>query len=508
MIQLLIALTTFAVVTMTSPAAALIPIDDFEIDSFTLLSSRSNNCVFDTLGLSGYEPHVISPSRRVAVCGVGQQLSAVQLDAGSQIDDRLRFFPGGNPTDFLRITYDWGYPRTLTYGGVLNRIEVDLKVGVPGGTVTIWIGDASGSAFVVEDASVPGVLTYPLSDFPGVDVNLATRIHVDVESSGQQGYFEIADIRLRGDGYWGVAQTVNFVGDFVAIDWPPIPSPPLSWRMTDAEGSWLYRTNMAITRADDGGTINPCMHADWSEAAALGGEIAGVIFMGIDPEPFIDTNLELTIDLATAIRLGPIPQIVGEPSLTTSQFGFLITFPVVLTDDAGNELGRSETRILFDVLEGQPLTIENVTLAPGGGAMSGWTNGFVLAFTMDVIDVVDLEEPLFEAMWIADWSPQSETDVDATTEAIAASNPIILAAWPSVTREGTEIRLSLPFPTDGSVEIIDVSGRRVRALTAPRGAFSVHWDGRDERGILTGSGLFFARLLGQDSEPTRILRVN
>jgi FlgD Ig-like domain len=508
--SILTVITLVAAVAAAAPAAALNPIDDFEIGSFALWTSRNNNCVSDTMLLSWYEPHVISQVRIVTVCGIGDEPCTSRLTAGSQVDDAILFTAGGNPTDFLRINYNWGYPRTLTYGGVLNRIELDLKQGLPGGTIAIAIWDASGADYVVRDASAPGILTFPLSEFESVDVNAAMRIEVDIESSYEAGAFQVADIRLRGDGYWGPAQPVDFVGDFVAIDWPPLPSPPLSWRMTDPEGNWLYRTDLTITQAD-GGVINPCFHADWSEAAALGGEIGGVAFMGIDPQPFIDTNFELTVDLDTAIRLGPIPQIIGEPSLTTSQFGFLITFPVMLTDAAGNEIGRSETRILFDVHEGQPLTMENVTLAPGAGAMPGWTNGFVLAFTMDVIDVVDLEEPLFEATWIADWSPLSVTGIDAPDASGAAapapSDAIVLTAWPSVTRDAAEIRASLPFAADGSIEIHDVSGRLVRTLAAPSGSSSIRWDGRDARGQLTASGSFFAHLAGGSSRPTRIVRL-
>ena len=498
-----------AALAAASPAAALNPIDDFEIGSFALSTSRMNTCAFDTLLLSWYEPHVISQVRTVALCGFGDGACAAYLDAGSQMDDMIRFFPGNNPEDFLRLKYYWGFPRTLTYGGQLNRIEVDLKEGVPGGRIGIVIGDEDGADFVTRDAEWPGILTFPLSEFDAVDATQAMWIQVDIVSNNAEGAFQVADIRLRGDGYWGPAQPIDFTGDFVAIDFPPIPSPPLSFRTTDLEGNWLYRTDIVVTQAD-GGIIEPCFHADWSEAAALGGEIAGVEFMGIEPTPFIDTDFELTLDLLTAIRLGPIPQIAGEPVLTASPFGFLVTFPVMLTDVAGSELGRSETRILFDIPEGQGLKMENVQLAPGGISKQASTNQLVLSFSLDVIGDVDLAEPLFEAAWIADWSPQIVTDIDApgaTGPQSSTNDVLVLSAWPSVTREGAEIRASLPFAADGVIAIHDASGRLVRTLAAVRGASSVHWDGRDDRSELTASGVFFARLDRHASRSTRIVRL-
>jgi hypothetical protein len=510
----LFAITLATSLAAAAPASALNPIDDMEIGFFSLLTSPNNTCAFDTLILNGYEPHCISQVRTVALCGFGDLSCAAYLDVGSQLDDMIRFFPGGNDEDFLRLKYDWGFPRTLTYGGVLNRIEVDLRGGVPSGRIALVIADPGGTDYVVRDAESPGILTFPLSEFTGVDVNMATWIQVDVASNGVEGAFQIADIRLRGDGYWGPAQTVNFVGDFVATEVPPVPSPPLSWRMTDSEGNWLYRTDMTITRADDGGVIDPCFHLDWSEAAGLGGEFAGIEFMGIQPEPFMDTNFELTVDLFTAIRLGPIPQIVGEPALTSSPFGFLATFPVLLTDVDGSELGRSETRILFDVPEEQLIELRDVQITLGGSSKHLSTNGFVLSFILHTMGDIDPDVPMLEAMWIADWSPQIVTGLDAPdVPGAPVSTPhgaLVLTAWPNVTRDGAEIRASIPFAADGRVQIHDVSGRLVRVLAAPHGASSVRWDGRDARGESTASGVFFARLEGEgaSARPARILRLH
>jgi hypothetical protein len=114
-------------------------------------------------------------------------------------------------------------------------------------------------------------------------------------------------------------------------------------------------------------------------------------------------------------------------------------------------------------------------------------------------------------VWIADWSAMPATGVDAPDAPLPgapADGAIALSAQPSVTRDATEIRASLPLPADASVALFDASGRLVRTLAAPRGATSVRWDGCDDRGVPARSGHFFARLEGRrEARPARILLV-
>lgn len=476
----------------TSPADALEPIDDFEIGSFAMWTAPNNNCVFDTLLLNGYEPHVISQMRIVTLCGIGDNGSTARIDAGFQLDDYLLFTAGGNETDFLRIDYNWGFPRTLTYGGVLDRIEVEMAGIVPGGRLTITIWDANAGVSSSRTLTSAGIITLPLSDFLGVNVEQARRIQISLSASNQAGAFLVSDIRLRGPGHWGLARTVNFEGDFVATEVPPIPSPPLSFRMADpAEGTQLYRTNMAITRAESEGP-QPSLYAEWSDAPALGEEIGGMIFMGIQPEPFRDTTFDLAVDLFPA---GLAAQIIGEPTLSANPVGLLLTFPVQLTDAAGEEIGRSETRIHLDVHQSQTIELADVQLTPSDGAILGWSNGFIISFTLDVIGALDQTRPLFETMWIADWSQRPATAVgDWSSARLARSGGLI--AWPSVTHDGTDLRMSAPFDAGSALAVHDASGRLVRRLVAHRAAASLRWDGRDERGARVAPGIYFARIEG------------
>jgi hypothetical protein len=71
------------------------------------------------------------------------------------------------------------------------------------------------------------------------------------------------------------------------------------------------------------------------------------------------------------------------------------------------------------------------------------------------------------------------------------------AARPNPFSSETTIEYSLAKAADASLRLYDVSGRLIRTLVhglQPAGPSAVVWDGRDERGVRIGSGVYFARL--------------
>jgi flagellar hook assembly protein FlgD len=66
---------------------------------------------------------------------------------------------------------------------------------------------------------------------------------------------------------------------------------------------------------------------------------------------------------------------------------------------------------------------------------------------------------------------------------------------------GTDITFELPRATEIQLRIYNMQGKVVRILASGQyngGSYSVHWDGRDENGLLLPSGSYFYRL--QSSE--------
>jgi hypothetical protein len=84
-------------------------------------------------------------------------------------------------------------------------------------------------------------------------------------------------------------------------------------------------------------------------------------------------------------------------------------------------------------------------------------------------------------------------------------------AAPNPSRAGTTLHFSLARAERVAVDVLDVSGRKVRVL-GPRafdaGAHTIGWDGRDDAGRDAGPGLFFMRIAGAGWQDTaRVVRL-
>src|SRR5205085_5899947 len=74
---------------------------------------------------------------------------------------------------------------------------------------------------------------------------------------------------------------------------------------------------------------------------------------------------------------------------------------------------------------------------------------------------------------------------------------LALSAGPNPFTQETRVTFTLPSAGLSSLTVLDLQGRRVRALRSgilPAGRQSVAWDGRDEVGRRVPSGLYFVRL--------------
>lgn len=87
------------------------------------------------------------------------------------------------------------------------------------------------------------------------------------------------------------------------------------------------------------------------------------------------------------------------------------------------------------------------------------------------------------------------------------SVPAVLdAPRPNPTRGGSAVTLRLSRPANARVVVYDVSGRLVATLwngPAPAGALDLSWDGRDARGVRSGSGVYWVRA---EAAGARLLR--
>jgi hypothetical protein len=82
---------------------------------------------------------------------------------------------------------------------------------------------------------------------------------------------------------------------------------------------------------------------------------------------------------------------------------------------------------------------------------------------------------------------------------------LTVRAVPNPFNPSTTIHVSVPGPGRVTVEVYDVTGRRVRTLydrTTGAGEFVVTWDGTDRRGRRGASGVYFVRLTASQQMTT------
>lgn len=110
------------------------------------------------------------------------------------------------------------------------------------------------------------------------------------------------------------------------------------------------------------------------------------------------------------------------------------------------------------------------------------------------------------------YRPQPNPPVAAPEIATPPARLAFAPAFPNPFRDATEFRFELPFSARTSLEIIDVTGRRVASLLQgdrlEAGSYRRVWDGRDSEGRDVATGVYFIRLTAEEKVLTsRVLRL-
>lgn len=104
------------------------------------------------------------------------------------------------------------------------------------------------------------------------------------------------------------------------------------------------------------------------------------------------------------------------------------------------------------------------------------------------------------------WNLPSSTDEIAAAPRALTFDAVV----PNPTRETTRLSYQLPSTQVVSLDLIDLSGRRIRNLvngTQNAGASSVVWDGRTDDGQRAPAGLYWARLRADGETRSRLVTV-
>ena len=106
--------------------------------------------------------------------------------------------------------------------------------------------------------------------------------------------------------------------------------------------------------------------------------------------------------------------------------------------------------------------------------------------------------------------PDSGNAVDVPPA--TAARGLQLAAWPSPSSGLLTFAIDLPAAADASIEVFDLSGRRVATLargTLPAGRSELGWNGRDLLGRPVAAGVYLARArAGAWTATTRLVRLH
>ena len=120
------------------------------------------------------------------------------------------------------------------------------------------------------------------------------------------------------------------------------------------------------------------------------------------------------------------------------------------------------------------------------------------------------EEHVFISAWTA---ARLREELAPAVVGVAATSPraVLHAAWPNPSSQSTRLRFTLADAQDVSLDVIDVAGRRVRALARGHRAAGSHdlsWDLAGDGGRRVPAGLYFLRLAtagGQDARRVVVL---
>jgi hypothetical protein len=470
-------------------ALALQPVDDFDAGPFDY-TAADGFAAYDVY-IPASPLHAIDDYRRVYLNPVSGPVSARTVYAGSAWDRAVDI--GVTSGGYCTLQYHWGYPIDLTLGGQVDRIELEMLGSAPGAEIRLIITDGGhlgewGRTTTGGEETL--VWDYADMEGSGVDLQAADGLALTFMPAGQ--HYLAGACRFHANGW----HPVDFVEQFVATQVPPYPGPPLGWQVWEPFGQPLYLAEMIIDGAvSDSGHL-PTLHGEWEQWPA-GGGWTGAVTLRWDPAiPWTSTDFSLRFLYSPLDGLAP--EAFPPDPIHTAE-GALLDFPLRLSQE-GQAMGVSAQRLQFDIPAGQGLQFEDMSVVHG----RSWTPEFTVNFRLSQAGDVDFSQPFLVISALADWEPGDLTAVPE--EAVGTGTR--LSALPAVSRAGTRIAASRPFAAGAVLTVHDVTGRRIATLDAVPGNASASWDGRDDTGHLTPSGVYFLRLADARGIATaRVLRL-
>ncbi len=463
-------------------------IDSFESGPVSLSRSAIGQ---ETMIVTPNSGHCISAERRVFLwygSGPTGSMSATLVPQQNSDDAIIMSFPDNDPLahSFVSLTYTGG-PWDLTQGGSHDMVSVRATGGGPQAVLQVALWDEIG-AYEWRSASFTseGRYQFPLAWYVADGVDVTAIEEIVVQTSGGSGV--VAGIRSvytsKGTG-WTLASEVNTPSTYTyfcsarsgvaavgwewALLWPTLPTlagPEL--QITEISGENCEGVTFTAYDSGDDGQFGEMgiVVVDW-QGPTLGDATFRMQFV-------TDPNLEYESLL------------LGDPIVVAEEDAFTIYHETEVNGAPGIPDGVARQELIVAAAPDQQLSFDWVEAIPLGGPAAG----YALNFGITGIDI-DPANPILEIHAMGYYFD----DAGASGIAIASAGDeeaIGLVAHPSVTRAGTRFLLSGEPAGPRTVEIFDVSGRRIRTLEAWNG--EAHWDGSDARGVRFPPGVYFGRV--------------
>ena len=476
------------------PAAGQPVIDDFESGSFQLAHSNPATPAGTSVALS-VPGHAIATPRHVQIDpgSSGPPAMTAEVAAGSEVDDALKitFAPGGGEALIWYHVAPESFD--LAAGGVNDRIEIRIPVATPGAGLQVNVWDLAGSSASIGMGVGLGVHRVYFTDLAPVDFSQVKRLEIRIFHF-VEGILHVADVRaMREDTRW-----LRFEIPLATLIGPPFPLDPCRYDVLDETPSDRQTLRLLAAFDPGSGAAAPLALTAMDSGGDSGaGPMGGIgVSWNNAAVPVAATAFDLRIDIDALSGIDPQPFMTMLPAVTPTATGFMLAFEVFHPGDAGEVARITDRQILVDAFPGQDLRLEDVQVQAVAGALPAALAAageppaaFRVTFTLEPGDV-DPGEPLFEVSLTGTCRPAATTAVDSAPPAAQS-----LAAWPGITRGGTDLRLSRPAATPGRIDLFDVSGRRVHGFAVAAGETGRHWDGRDTGGAMTPAGLYFSRFI-------------
>lgn len=162
-------------------------------------------------------------------------------------------------------------------------------------------------------------------------------------------------------------------------------------------------------------------------------------------------------------------------------------------------------RVLFSYLP--DLSIESVTYEEYVG-VNDWSPTDLVSYSYDAQGFAEMIEYLYYHN--DQWNDHGRLlldmmEISDVEEDLMKPSDIVVENYPNPFNPETTIRFTLDRKQKVKVSVFNILGQRMNTLIQdklPTGTHSVLWDGRDEKGNMLASGVYFYRLKSKDSVVT------